>query len=228
MSYTISFEYRQNGSLTDVESAVLEDPTATFGAKRSDTNAVIAVAGTALVRQSLGTYTYEVLSPPAGIDIEYHVKYTVQGVVSYTEDHFTSTTLVSGRYCDRDHINRLFGTENVDSWLAFDDTQDSTELNERVSEAITQAEEFIDNFLAGTVVSEQVPFTVVPLQIREVASYLAGITLYEARGSLEADAIAGSPQHRYHSQRTRAYRILSMIASGDVRVTSTYSDSAPL
>ena len=55
---TISQTFKVGGVLTNATSAKLSDPTATFGVKRNDTDAVVVADNTAMTNPSTGLYTY--------------------------------------------------------------------------------------------------------------------------------------------------------------------------
>ena len=55
------------GAYIDIDYAILEDPSDTFGIKRSDTDEVIIPSGTPMVKLSNGFYEYE-FDEPVGED----------------------------------------------------------------------------------------------------------------------------------------------------------------
>lgn len=59
MSRTIRQVFKVNGVPTDVVSAVLSDPTGTYGVKRTDTDEVVVADGTEMLRVDTGTYEYQ-------------------------------------------------------------------------------------------------------------------------------------------------------------------------
>lgn len=79
MTKTIRFTLKLGGVLTDATSVVLRDPTAAFGMRRTDTQAVIAAAGTALSRVSTGLYQYTFAEPAAGLVYQYFVEWLYAG-----------------------------------------------------------------------------------------------------------------------------------------------------
>jgi hypothetical protein len=72
------------GVLTDADSIVLEDLTATFGVKRTDTDEVVVPSGTAMTRVSTGVYTLTVTEPQAHLTYEYWMKVNLSGVTFYS------------------------------------------------------------------------------------------------------------------------------------------------
>ena len=79
MSITIVFRYVYEDVLTDVTSAVLSDPTGTYGVKRDDTDAVVVADGTALVNQSTGLYEYTFTEPADDLTYSYYVEWVYNG-----------------------------------------------------------------------------------------------------------------------------------------------------
>jgi hypothetical protein len=71
-----------DGVLTDPDvPIVMSDPTNAFGARRSDTLAVVVNNGTAMTRVSAGVYTYDLVAPPAdGLTYEWWSEIVWQGV----------------------------------------------------------------------------------------------------------------------------------------------------
>lgn len=55
---TITSQFDIGGVLTNADSALLSDPTGTFGIKRNDTGATVVADGTALTNPSTGVYQY--------------------------------------------------------------------------------------------------------------------------------------------------------------------------
>lgn len=77
----ITFKFRVNNTLTDATSVVLSNAAGTFGMKRNDTNAVIAADGTAMTKESTGTYTYSFTEPASGLTYTYWPEVTYGGEV---------------------------------------------------------------------------------------------------------------------------------------------------
>lgn len=77
ISAKITKRFLVNGTLTDVDTAVLRDATAAYGIKRHDTDEVIVAAGTAMDHDldEPGVYTYT-FTPAAGVTYDYAVEFT--------------------------------------------------------------------------------------------------------------------------------------------------------
>jgi len=107
MSITLRFTHTVDGSLTDVTTAVLSDPTGTYGVKRNDNDTTVVADGTALVKQSTGIYEYTFTEPVAGLEYTYYVE-TVYGENTYRYefgyDDTSSTRPVTVAEA-KDHMN---------------------------------------------------------------------------------------------------------------------------
>lgn len=78
-STTIRFRLTVNGAATDATSVVLRDPTEAFGVRRTDTDAVVVAAGTAMEQVGTGVYEYAFEDPAAGLTYNYWVEYVYAG-----------------------------------------------------------------------------------------------------------------------------------------------------
>jgi hypothetical protein len=96
MSRTIRQVFTVNGILTDVESAVLSDPTGSYGVKRNDTEEVVVADGTAMTRVSVGTYEFS-FNDVVGIEYSAYVEFQYGSVSYYVESDFDARTeIVAG------------------------------------------------------------------------------------------------------------------------------------
>ena len=77
--------FTRNGELTDPESVTLTDQGATYGVKRLDTGEVVVAAGTVMVRESEGVYTYSFDDPAPGLTYRYSVAALIGAQVYYQE-----------------------------------------------------------------------------------------------------------------------------------------------
>jgi hypothetical protein len=93
MARTVRKTFSINGTPTDVTSAVLSDPTGTYGVKRNDTDAVVVADGTAMTRTSTGTYEYE-FSDVAGVAYTAYVEFVYQGSSYFIESDFAASDAV--------------------------------------------------------------------------------------------------------------------------------------
>jgi hypothetical protein len=81
--------------LTDVTSAVLSDPTNTFGVRRTDTNAVIVADSTALTNTGTGLYSYTFTEPAPGLTYEYWMEFVYGGETYRVQKFSTGTPVVA-------------------------------------------------------------------------------------------------------------------------------------
>ena len=76
---TITFNLTVNAVPTNATTVTLSDSTNTFGARRTDTNATVVAAGTALNNTATGVYSYSFTDPAPGLTYEYWVTYVLNG-----------------------------------------------------------------------------------------------------------------------------------------------------
>jgi hypothetical protein len=115
MARIIRKVFKVDGVPTDVTSALLSDPTGTFGVKRNDTNAVVVADGTAMTLVSTGTYQYE-FSDVVNVDYTAYVEFVYDGATYRFELDFPArTSSVSGPASYSSLVSRvghyLFGAE---------------------------------------------------------------------------------------------------------------------
>jgi hypothetical protein len=119
-------------------------------------------------------------------------------------------------YCAKADIEQVFGPTNVSKWADLDNDADGTKIASRITAAIAYASEAIDDVLRCT--SYQTPVVTAseatPTTIKDLAAKLAGIWLYEARGSHDFDQNSGQPYHRYAWVKRECYRTLEDIRNG--------------
>lgn len=73
---TIKWSFKLGGVLTDADSVVLQDPDNTYGVKRTDTGEAVVAAGTAMTRDSVGVYSYEITDPARFLTYNYWILVT--------------------------------------------------------------------------------------------------------------------------------------------------------
>lgn len=107
-SRIITFTHRRNGVLTNVDSIVLSDPTGTFGAKRTDTDAIVVADGAAFTNVSTGVYQYTITDPAAGLTYVYWIEYVFNGATKRFE-RFSSppATPASNSYLTTDDADAI-------------------------------------------------------------------------------------------------------------------------
>jgi hypothetical protein len=115
MSRIIRKVFKVDGVPVNVTSALLSDPTGTFGVKRNDTNATVVPDGTAMTLVSTGTYQYE-FSDVVGVDYTAYVEFVYDGATYHFELDFAArSSSVSGPVSYSSLVSRvghyLFGAE---------------------------------------------------------------------------------------------------------------------
>lgn len=219
------FTLKIDGVLTDLDTLpLLSSPSGTFGVKRLDTDATVVPNDTVMPRESVGRYVYNLGEPAPGLDYEYWVEWVYQGATNRTKFVIAQTGVGSGgppvdpipaegRYTNSNRMYIKFGQENVLTWARYSDAESAAQAQERIALAIDIAEDFIDDALRGRW-SYNVPFTEpkIPQAIRDIATTLAGVELYEARG-LE-DVEDGQPTHRLTMLKRFALRKLTQVQQG--------------
>jgi len=83
--------FKIDGALIDVTSAILNNPTGTYGVKRDDTDEVIVAAGTPLTKTGTGIYTFSFDEPEGetGLTYTYWIEWVYLGRTYRTEHSIT-------------------------------------------------------------------------------------------------------------------------------------------
>ena len=120
-------------------------------------------------------------------------------------------------YCDRSDIEDLFGTVNVEKWGDLNNTKVPAEIAARIARAISTSSDDMDDQL------RQGPYLIpvvtaagtTPGTIVDICAKLAGVWLYEARGTEDSKGI-----HRLSSVKGEAHLALANIRTGKTRIDS--------
>ena len=126
-------------------------------------------------------------------------------------------------YCTATDINRRFGQQNIIKWADLEGigaSGDQTNINARITEALTQAAAEIDMALRGgrwTVPVVSDPVSPVTAFMRRVSVDLAGAYLYEARGFLDSDDQGNKMKELQKQNRDT----LGAIRSGAIRLDTS-------
>lgn len=122
-------------------------------------------------------------------------------------------------YCTLANIQSIFGTTNVAEWLDMDN--DGSADSGRSDRAIAVASDEIDD-VARAGMHYSIPLLTAagatPTTISDLAATLAGLWLYESRGSQDIDPNSGKPYHRLAFKREGALRVLDEIRTGRRRI----------
>ena len=106
----LTFKWSVDSVLTNVTTALLSDPTATFGVQRTDTSATVVADGTAFTNPSTGIYQYDLTEPAAGLTYLYWIEVVYAGETIRWDETVTGATSVSDEYDQRTGIRTLFRT----------------------------------------------------------------------------------------------------------------------
>jgi hypothetical protein len=161
--------------------------------------------------------------------VRYYIRFVYRGKTYHLAGQTGETggPLSVGRYTNSTFLYRMFGEGNVTDWANFGATSVATAAA-RIDEAVNYADNYVDTYLSGGVV--KVPFTdPIPDVVSDAATIIAGVRLYEARGSLTADSDATeAPTHIYTAARKKAGRILSGIRAGRLRAGRIIAKTYPV
>ena len=122
-------------------------------------------------------------------------------------------------YCTRSDIEDLFGVVNVAKWADLDNDADATKIAARIARAITGASASIDDRLRDSLYV--LPITGSPSTLVNLCASLAGVWLYECRGSQDMNEVTGQPMHRLSWHRNRAEQTLRELKAGTIRLDAT-------
>ncbi len=101
-------------------------------------------------------------------------------------------------YSVRSNVESVYGVDNVSKWADLDNDENAGSITARITRAIVVADDMIDNVLR--VAHYTIPIAnaagTTPVTIVELSAVMAGLWLYEARGSQDFDPNTGVPHHR--------------------------------
>ncbi len=117
-------------------------------------------------------------------------------------------------YATQAQVESIFGTDNIATWLDMDN--DGSEDTGRMTRSIAVASEMIDDVIRCTayVVPLANASAAISPTISDLAATLAGLWLYESRGSQDFHPQTGVPNHRLAWKRTYADQTLELIRTG--------------
>ncbi len=208
LTRTVSFSAMKAGELIDFTGSEpdLASPAGNFGAKSLDDNTTLLASGAAMSPLD-GSRIY-IRNVPVSSEDE-RLKFYVHSIVDDVEYYIPSTTaavnsviLAIGRYTDSYLIGQRFGVDNVHLWLSSpqDDKEEPTDYIRRAYDFIYRAESMLDDGIKGPFVSGPYEITddypAIPDLIQRLATDLAGVLMYEARGVDDVDPITNQAQHR--------------------------------
>jgi hypothetical protein len=178
---TIEFQWKVDDVLTDVTSAVLSDPTAAYGVRRTDTNAIVVAAGTALTHDGTGLYSYTFTDPAADLTYQYWIQVVYAGA-TYKIERYKSGTAVTaaGVYGTIEDIRMEMGRFNESQAADPDNQANAVNIALQEQDAIDFADTYINNELAQS--NFATPATVNLGILKRVFAKLGAYQLYQVRG----------------------------------------------
>lgn len=202
---TITLKHSVDGSLADVTSAALSDPTGTYGVRRQSDSSVVVADGTALAKQSTGVYSYTITGLTAGVVYEYWVEWVYGGATHRREGSFTAQAATpAGHYADVTDLEAEFGDLNLDAYSDIDAT--GSRVNSRIQRALDHADLWIDTAWRDAGRTDDVP-------LDEDDADFAWMTKAAA---LEAGADLGDDRQQFFRGAAGA------VAQADVEVQSVH------
>ena len=114
-------------------------------------------------------------------------------------------------YIVKADIEAVFGVENIKTWADLDSDKNQVKIDARVTTAITAAEDDCNSLLQSG--PYEIPFGTAPTLIKTICAKLAGVWLYDARGTEDVDA-DGSPVNKMRPHYEDAHRMLRQIVGG--------------
>lgn len=119
-------------------------------------------------------------------------------------------------YCAQADIEEIFGSQAVDKWLTVNSDDGAAAKLARVNRAIAYAGDVIDDVMRLT--SYKIPCVTsaaaVPTTIKNIASVIAGVWLFEIRGVENIQMQDGHPMHRHYIAKRDALEYLELIRTG--------------
>jgi hypothetical protein len=180
--------FKINEVFTDADSAVLADPTGTFGVKRTDTGAILVAAGVAIPRVSAGLYRYTLTGQPGGVPLEWWPVLAWRGR-PYTNKRNTTTPvdMPASYYGALQDVYDVSSTTNVNRFSNADRKATGPDLV-RIQRVMLQIDVQITAVLGRAGVPQpQVGDTNFSL-LTQAWAWLVLVTLYQARGDTQTDS----------------------------------------
>jgi hypothetical protein len=207
-------------------------PSLQWGVKNLDTGEVLVDAQTDFDAPSEGAVYNTSFLIVEDERYKFYVRVTVDGVeyfIPSTTTVVNSACLVIGRYTDSVQIGQRYGFENIHQWLStpLDDKDEPVDYALRAAEFIRRAEEELDERLLGPYVDG--PFEVtedyeqIPGLVRRLATDLAGIKMYEARGVDDVNPESNEPLHRLRYSLKDVYATIRRVQMGAQKISGSAS-----
>lgn len=104
MIATLVFTTKIDDVLVDVGTLTLSDPTATYGIKRNDNDAIVVAAGTVVSRISTGTFQFQFEEPAEDIWYTVQERWVYEGEAHYVEHTYFASHAGDSRIPEVDRI----------------------------------------------------------------------------------------------------------------------------
>ncbi len=129
-------------------------------------------------------------------------------------------------YIVRADIEDIFEQENVKTWADLNNDGVSVNITARIATALTYGEDIVNDALRGGVFT--IPFVEpVVSTITRITATLAGIWLYEQRGTADIDPDTDEPRHMFSGKKKEAMRELKEIHDGVTRLDLAHTCLVP-
>lgn len=114
-------------------------------------------------------------------------------------------------YITKADVEAIFGVENIKTWGDLDNDKVQSKIDARVTTAISAAEDDCNSLLQNG--AYEIPFSTAPTIIKTICARLAGVWLYNARGTEDIDG-NGNPVNKMRPHYEDAHRMIRQIAGG--------------
>lgn len=233
-SKIVTISHRPGGVLTDLDSVpVFEDPTATYGLRRTDTLATVTppAVGTTLPKIATGTYQYTIEGLLENIPYEYWVRVVYSGITSRINRTFTGAADEAGSaespfFTTQEFLDR-WGSKNVR--IASNKDSSATTINyDALQGSFDYATSEIYQAFRGGLYAVPLDFTpndnIVPATVKRWAMVLAYADLYDARGQDERDKV----WNKISMQLKAVYADMGMCRAGLKELPATLNGEVTL
>lgn len=129
----ITKKFKVAGVLTDMTSVDLESIDDTYGIKRLDTDAAVVPNNTPMIRESVGTYSYQFTDPALDLNYEFSIEFMYNGATYHIVEQFTGpvSVVLGTYYCTLSEAESLISTFlDTNDWDNATDTQKNKALAE--------------------------------------------------------------------------------------------------
>lgn len=195
----------------------LSSPDANYGCVRIDPYEEIVADDTAMdAAGTLWEHDFVDTGGDSRSEYRYYVEVVADGrqfFVARTTNFVQSSCLVLGRYTTSYDIEQRYGIEELVRWSGNAAQEEPIQFAYRLQSFITDAEAWLDDEISCV-------YTVdpdnVPAKIKDLATDVAALRLYEAKGLVDK-GVEGYPEHRLSYVAKRLKVELDKIRWGQVR-----------